>query len=340
VPYNIRVLQSVTDFLEVPVLTEHVYLSSFQDTIDELGVGDHVTGISGQEVTSFTHGHFNAFPLLLDPEKPNLGGVLPYDKGAVELFEAIREQHPGDEIIQVNHPRGATMSGYFSYVGLDAAADTTERPDEWSMNWEAIEVFNGSCGKGQIFQDWIHMTNNGHKKTLSSGSDTHGESSPPGGVRNWIPIDLETLEANHGSIVPVVRSRQMIVSCGPFVTFDAVDASGAVTATLGEMASLDTEGAVDFHVTVQGPTWMQIHTLNLLENGQIVATEDLSGAEGAQRFDDVIRVTPTADAWYAVEIVGSGSMAPAVLGGSPYAVSNAIEVDADGDASWTPPGQQ
>jgi hypothetical protein len=265
---------------------------------------------------------------------------LPYDKGAVELFEAIREQHPGDEVIQINHPRGAAMSGYFSYVGLDSAADTTERPDEWSMNWEAIEVFNGSCGKGQIFQDWIHMTNNGHKKTLSSGSDTHGESKPPGGVRNWIPIDLETLEANHGSIVPVVRDRQMIVSCGPFVTFDAVDPSGQVTATLGELASMDAEGGVDFHVTVQGPTWMQIHTLNLLENGQVVATEDLSGAEGAQRFDDVLRVTPSSDAWYAVEIVGSGSMAPAVLGGSPYAVSNAIEVDADGDASWTPPGQQ
>jgi hypothetical protein len=124
------------------------------------------------------------------------------------------------------------------------------------------------------------------------------------------------------------------------VTFDAVDPSGQVTATLGEMASMDADGGVDFHVTVHGPTWMQIHTLNLLENGQIVATEDLSGAEGAQRFDDVLRVTPGSDAWYAVEIVGSGSMAPAVLGGSPYAVSNAIEVDADGDASWTPPGQQ
>ena len=208
------------------------------------------------------------------------------------------------------------------------------------MNWEAIEVFNGSCGKGEIYQDWVNLTNHGHKKTLSSGSDTHGEASPPGNVSNWIPIDLATLEANHGSIVPVVRDRQMIVSCGPFVTFDAVDSSGDVVATLGQMASRDSEGGVDLRVTVQGPSWMQIHTLNLYENGKLIATEDLSGAEGAERFNDVLRVTPTADAWYSVEVVGSGTMAPAVLGGSPYAVTNPIEVDADGDGVWTPPAKQ
>jgi hypothetical protein len=340
VPYDIRVLQALTDFLEVPVLTEHVYVSRFQDTIDSMGVSDVVTGITGQEVTSFTHGHFNAFPLLLDPDKPNLGGVLPYDKDPIELFEAIRDQHPGDEVIQVNHPRGAVMGAYFSYVGLDAAANTVERPEHWSTNWEAIEVFNGGCGKGQTLNDWIELTNHGYAKTLSSGSDTHSESSPPGEVRNWIPIDLETLAANHGSIVPVVRARKMIVSCGPFVTFDAVDTAGEVVATLGETASLDSAGGVDLHVTVQGPTWMQIHTLNLLENGVLVATEDLSGAEGALRFDDILRVTPTSDAWYSVEIVGSGSMAPAVLGSSPYALTNPIEVDADGDGTWTAPGLQ
>ena len=47
-----------------------------------------------------------------------------------------------------------------------------------------------------------------------------------------------------------------------------------------------------------------------------------------------------ADAWYSVEVVGSGTMAPAVLGGSPYAVTNPIEVDADGDGVWTPPAKQ
>jgi hypothetical protein len=121
---------------------------------------------------------------------------------------------------------------------------------------------------------------------------------------------------------------------------DAVDPSGAVLATLGEMASLDDEGGVDLHVKVQGPTWMQIHTLNLLENGVVVATEDMSGAEGALRFDDVLRVSPSADAWYSVEVVGSGSMAPAVLGSSPYALTNPIEVDANGDGVWTAPALQ
>ena len=78
----------------------------------------------------------------------------------------------------------------------------------------------------------------------------------------------------------------------------------------------------------------------VLQNGQVIATEDLSGAEGAERFNDVIRVTPKADSWYSIEVIGSGSMAPAVLGGSPYAVTNPIEIDADGDGTWTPPATQ
>ena len=243
----------------MPVLTEHVYLSNFQTTIDER-MGAHVTGISGQEVTSFTHGHFNAFPLILDPNKPNLGGVLPYDKGAVELFSAIREQHPGDEVIQVNHPRGSSISGYFSYVGLDSANDTTERPEEWSMNWEAIEVFNGSCGKGEIYQDWVNLTNHGHKKTLER-VDTHEEASPRATCATGSPSigDPGGESRLHRPRRPRPPDDRLL---RPLRDLDAVDSSGDVVATLGQMASRDAEGGVDLRVTVQGPTRMQIHTLN------------------------------------------------------------------------------
>ena len=148
VPYDVRVLQAIANDLDLPILTEHVYASGFQDTIEDLGVEDLVHGITGQEVTTFVYGHFNAFPLVWDPSKPNMGAVFPFDKNAPELFDSIRSKADGDVVIQVNHPRGTAAGAYFTYVGLDAEADTVVVTKDWSTNWEAIEVFNGSCNGG------------------------------------------------------------------------------------------------------------------------------------------------------------------------------------------------
>lgn len=40
--------------------------------------------------------------------------------------------------------------------------------------------------------------------------------------------------------------------------------------------------------------------------------------------------------WYAIEVLGAGTLAPVWLEGPPYALTNPI--DADGDGTWTPPG--
>ena len=36
-------------------------------------------------------------------------------------------------------------------------------------------------------------------------------------------------------------------------------------------------------------------------------------------------------------MAGSGSLSPVEMGDGPYALTNPIEVDADGDGAWTPP---
>ncbi len=56
------------------------------------------------------------------------------------------------------------------------------------------------------------------------------------------------------------------------------------------------------------------------------------------RLDTVFTVSPAADAWYAVEVIGHGDMRPVTRAGPPYALTNPIEVDADRDGVWTPPG--
>ncbi len=336
-PYEVRVRQALTDDLDIPVMTEHVTLTGLQDTADGLGLGEHVIGPFGQEVTTFEYGHFNAFPLLYEPEKPNTGGIFPYDKRPDELFAAIRAQQPEDEIIQINHPRGSNLGSYFSYVGYDRATGEPANPEGWSTNWDSIEVFNGRCsrlGSNEALDDWIAMTNSGLIRTLGSGSDSHRENDPIGMPRNWIRIDAEALKQDHQLIVGAVRSRQIFVTCGPFVRFEAE--GGAIS--LGQRTAPDAEGHVEFRVQVQAPDWIRLDEARLIRNGVPIDSLPIQEQGSGVRLEATFTDRPEADAWYALEVIGSGSMLPVHANGPPYAFTNPIEVDVDGDGNWTPPG--
>jgi hypothetical protein len=127
----------------------------------------------------------------------------------------------------------------------------------------------------------------------------------------------------------------MVVSCGPFVRFQAADGTG-----LGGMTAPETPGGdVQFEAIVEAPTWMAIDEVRLRENGLVIQTIDVSAAAAqVVRLDAVLTVTPAADAWYVLEVVGHGDMKPVTRAGPPYAMTNPIEVDADRDGTWTPPG--
>ncbi|MEO1271797.1 MAG: CehA/McbA family metallohydrolase, partial [Myxococcota bacterium] len=294
---------------------------------------DKVTAVDGQEVTTFAYGHFNAFPLAYQPVEFNGGAVFPYDKQPAELFAAIRAQQPDDEIIQINHPRGTSFGAYFSYVGFDNTTGEVEFPEEWDLNWDTIEVFNGNCGRGEPLNDWIAMTNLGLNKVLASGSDSHRENDPIGFPRNWIQVDRADAAADRQALVEPVRGRRVFVSCGPFVRFE----TEARDAGIGDRITPNAEGEVAFWVQVQAPNWIQLDEVRLWRNGVAVDTVPIENQDSGVRFEMVLRDTPAADAWYAVEVIGSGSLQP-VYFRSPYALTNPIEVDANADGQWDPPG--
>ena len=293
--------------------------------------------LDSQEVTTFVYGHFNAFPLVYKPDEPNNGGVFPYDKTPSELFDAIRDQNPEDEIIMVNHPRGGGFGSYFSYVEYNRQTGEADNPEGWDTNWDAIEVFNGSCpklGSNETLADWVSMTNSGLIRTLGSGSDSHRENDPIGMPRNWIQIDKELLKEDHQQLVEAVRQRHLFVSCGPFVRFRTQD--GEVG--LGSRTQTNEDGVVTFSVEVQVPDWMQLDEVRLIKNGLVIDSAPIEIETSGVRLETTFEDQPDADAWYAVEVLGSGSMMPVHSSGSPYAFTNPIEVDADKDGDWTPPG--
>ena len=342
VPYPTRLLQAAANDVALPVFTEHTYLGDIAAHRPRAGVDAWVTPIPGQEVSTVEYGHFNAYPLEYDADRPSGGAVFEHGWPGAALFDAIRAQHGGDMIVQVNHPRIDSFGqAYFNAVELDSATATAAAPDRWTLDWDLIEVFNGRCqgdaGNDRTLEDWFNLNDLGVMRGLSGGSDSHSEAAGLGHPRSWIPVDQAAVAADPAAIIAPLRARRSFVSCGPFVRF-ATEA-GEPTGTLVAAEA----GRVSFAVRVEAPSWIAVDRVRVLENGAPVADIDVTtwerpvGLPAGVRFDALLSAEPTADAWYVVEVVGSGTLWPLEPGDAPYAMTNAIEVDADGDGQWEPP---
>lgn len=345
VPYPVRLRQAAANDVALPVFTEHTYMGPLDEARAAAGVDAWVTPIPGQEVSTVEYGHFGAFPLVYDPAAPSGGAVFEHGWEGTALFDTIREQHDGDVIVQVNHPRVSTrISAYFTAIDLDSQTGVAATPERWTSGWDTLEVFNDGCGGGggnaQALEDWMNLNDLGLKKTLSSGSDSHSEAAGLGHPRSWIEVERDLVELDDEAIVAPLRARRSFVSCGPFVRFSAADGT-----PMGGLGALAADGAARFFVQVEAPSWMQVDRVHLLENGVIVdevALDDWprpADLRPAVRFMGELSATPRADAWYVIEVIGSDGLWPIEPGEDPYAMTNPIDIDADGDGAWTPPAQ-
>ena len=82
---------------------------------------------------------------------------------------------------------------------------------------------------------------------------------------------------------------------------------------------------------------MALAEARLLMNGGVVARRAVPAGSGT-RLDAVLTARPTRDAWFALEVTGAADLPRPFPADRPYALTNAIDVDVDGDGRWTPPG--
>lgn len=342
VPYPSRLRQAAVNDVALPVFTEHTYMGDVEKYRPEAGVDEWVRPVPGQEVSTVEYGHFNAYPLQYDATLPSGGAVFEHGHVGTGLFDAIRDQHDGDILLQINHPRISNFTqAYFTAVELDSTTLTASKPERWFTGWDMLEVFNARCqgdaGNAQTLQDWFNLNDHGVMKGLAAGSDSHSEGAGIGHPRSWVPVTKAAVEADLASLVPPLRDRKSFISCGPFVRFTTADGqpTGSLVGT--------TNGAITFKAIVEAPTWIAVDRVRLLKNGEPVVEVDLSTWERPEnlpvtvRFDGTLSHTPSADAWYVLEVIGSGGLWPLEPGDDPYAMTNAIQVDHDNDGEWVPP---
>lgn len=332
--YPMKVSSMVTEGLQIPVSTEHEAIGDFNPAIRALGVEAWMQGIVGSEITTFTYGHFNAFPLIPDPTKAGNGRIDWYGKRPAETFAAIRA-NPGKPFLQVNHPRSVSIGGYLSAMGFDRASYSFHRPQDFSYDFDGLEVANG-CDvpfiEAETMADWFAFLNNGHRIYATGATDNHHASNGEMGYpRTYVrmPTDdphLAQIEDMRASFM----AGRLVVSCGPFLEAKLGHAE------IGEIVPVDGD-RIAITVRVAAPSWMSVDQLEVVVNGAVVTTVPIPPSPGAERFMGTVTAPVAAgrDGWAIIRVRGREAHGVWARNRPSYAFTNPFFLDGDHDGAWT-----
>jgi hypothetical protein len=319
--------------------------------------------------------HLTAGPLLAGDTPPTRYSESV--SRAIDSLRRLQRTHPHpvagqDVLVELAHPRGIHFRpgersqdrawALFNNKGYNRTIPVGRGPNAWMterdprtgtspLDVDAIEVANrmGLDKYREVRQDWFALLDQGIVRAGTGNSDSHALAVEMVGwpcnlVSGAVGLDGAPDPA---ALVRSVREGRVVVTTGPVVDLEA--RTGAVSASSGLFA---TGGVpVDVTVRVRAAPWVPVHELRLVENGVVVERIDLGGEPG-QPGTPLVREftfhrTPTRDAWILAEVgwpearqdidVG-GIYGIVVPGYVPFAFTNPVRLDVDGDGAWTPPG--
>ncbi len=325
-PVDFKVRGAIADGLDIPVSSEHEWVIDFQPMIESLGLTAWAFGISAEELTTFTYGHFGVVPLIPRPGELNNGARDWLDKPTKELFAEI-DSLPEQPALIIHHPSGnGAFSSYFTAVDLDKTTGASSHP-LWDENFDAIEVFNDSdfeSNRDASVAHWFALLNAGKTFWAVGSSDSHYlRTSPIGYPRTFLALgyDAPTL-ASQEDVRDAVKQGRSTIGAGLFMIVEGPTASAP-----GDTRPRGT-GTVDFVVTVRAPTWVTADSLEIIVNGETLGTEPLEpvGMGPGQEFVNQVSITlpDVPRAWVVFHAKGVGDLAPVHPGKEPFAVSNPI----------------
>jgi hypothetical protein len=340
----LRLRSAVAEGVDVVVSADHNTVTDYGPDLDRLGLAGELAFIPGAEVTARTGSiHFNTFPVAFRAGEPGNGSIAVLDETPAALFAAARRKNAGS-LIHLNHPRSGGL-GYFNAYDLDPdKAAFAAAP--FDPGFDVMEAMNGATFGGdnrRAIDDWFHLLNRGYPIRIVGSSDAHGvDGGETGYARTFVlmaepaagPIDREAL-------VAAIRKGRSFVSNGPVIA-----ARANRKATFGDMVTAK-KGRVDVDITVTGAPWLDVSEVRLIVNGERRPPLVITGADGRTiKFRDRVRVETPRDGWIAVEVLGSRSLYPLIQQRSgdgtageaalPYALTNPIVIDADGDGRSDP----
>jgi hypothetical protein len=339
--------------LECAATTEHDNIVDMRPVVEALGAQAAYHSVIGNEISVNAVGHFNAYPLPVDPADPHalVGSQIWAGRTITELFTKLRDL-PGDLTVQVNHPRSDPLKGYFVGLRLDPWSGT---PGKGSLadDFDALEVnaelgaaasytaagwaaWRVDAGAGvPVLADWFALLNRGRIVTAVGNSDSHDVGDDAGWPRTYLRLGTDApSDVTDAAITQAIREQRAIISRGAFLH---VLANGV--RRMGHTEPVDAStGPVTVEVQAIVPPWLKLDSVELYVNGLLVESRATTApaAGGTVWFDDTFLVDVTHDSWAVIVTRGPALAAP-VFNGFTYALTNPIYLDADGGA-FMPPG--
>ena len=311
-----RVRQFAGEGVDNIIMTDHHAHTDLKPTIERLLFKAFVHATIGEEITTWDYGHYNAYPLRIDPTLPNGGstdwavaappgedfrslGAYSMPPEELKILATTGPNTTPDTVVQINH-----IESTFDPLQIDtklvppqsfvSAADKARfRLDPNSGNlfshFPALELWNGSSrGKQSEFLDlrlgiWFNHLNQGLRTTGIGDTDTH-EFLPLGaaGARTWTasPTD-EPADIDPADVARAVAAGRAVFGQGAYVQarLRADDESGAV-ADLTRSGSVDvasSNGKVILEVDAQAPLWAPFDRIEIYANAETVVTSERGG---------------------------------------------------------------
>ncbi len=338
-----RIKAAVAEGLEAIVATDHNTVTDYSEVLKKLELGDELAVIFGSEVTVADVMHYNTYPMAFRPGEQGNGAILAAADEASPLFLASRKKNPA-AVLEVNHPRAGDL-GYFNNLYLDPESAATAL-SAFNLNFDLLEVLNGPyfySSNAAAIEDWFHLLNRGYYFPIVGASDAHGiDKDETGSSRTYVFYDGEKgNRLDSGAITQALKKGRAFVTNGPIVEFKV---NGRYSS--GDLVPAS-DGKVDIRVDIQSAPWVDVDELRLILNGERkyifpVPNQTTSGVT----FEKEISLTLNRDTYICVEVLGKKTLFPVLQepsssgflknGTLPYALTNPVFVDVDGNAKFDP----
>jgi hypothetical protein len=299
-----RIITQLAEGIDFFTPSEHDIRVDFGPAVAALGLSHLIATAPSAEITTFDYGHFNSWPVTIDPTQVNGGsvdwgrpGIAPgMDFPSLGSFsftpgEIIDAAHadPRPNLIQINHIDSFFGTG-ISGLEIDTAEAGTGPPQShvppaarrldpaltnlFDPDFDALEVWNGSVAifLGQNIGDWFNLLNQGLLRTAVADSDSHERRTNGGAVRTYLASAVEDpglLAAEADALAAHVIAGRASGTNGPFVTarIHAASTGGSASLALGTPTLVSTtDGAVAVTIGVRSPRWAAFDRVELYVN--------------------------------------------------------------------------
>jgi len=340
-----RIKSIVAEGVDVVFATDHNYISDYYPTLKKIGLNGYLSVLTADE---FTHIddliHMNTYPLQYNPQEENNGAIYPIPQEITLFFDAARKKIP-EGILQLNHPRSGDL-GYFNNFNLDKDS-ASSASQGFNLSFDVIEAMNGPNfypSNGETVEDWFHLLNRGYFFPVVGSSDSHSaDREEPGYSRTYIFYKGEKSDRlNWPVFLEAIRKGHSFVTNSPLVEFKVNDKYSS-----GDSFS-EKDGKVTISLKVWSAPWVDVGEVRVIVNGERKIIFPVKSAEKTiQKFKEQLSLNLEKDSYILVEVLGKKSLYPVLQQHSwtglaadaaiPYAITNPVFVDVDGNGKFDPP---